>query len=495
MHDLTSTTIDDALDAFDKPIEIKSKSAAPAAPADPLAALAGAIDRQTTAISNISVKSAAQSAAPARQRTPAEVRSRIDTARALRELRATAERKARRPDALDDAKERRINAGLDQRRADDRDAEIRDLKSQVRELQKKAARPAGPQAAAVTPEAAKTAAFDLYRKGVQNYLRTGETTFAGRSLKSIQDAVVKLDTKAFSASVGPDGGFFVQPEMDNGPLEKLLLKYSPIRGLATVRTISSAEFVKHANKRGLATRWVGAEQATGEDATPTFAELRFPAMTILSEPRIPQEALEDPAIDLEALIAEEGMEAIAEAEGAAFTTGDGDKKPRGYLAYDTIADASWVWGKVGYLATGADGAFHSTTPGDVIKRTPLALKRALRQNAVWMMNRSTIGSVRTMKDSTGAYLWSEGDMSKGIPATLDGYVVEEDEQMPDIASGAHAIAFGDMKRAYLIVDRLGFQVFRNPYLAPPYVVFHMRKRVGGGIQNFEAIKTIKFASS
>ena len=111
----------------------------------------------------------------------------------------------------------------------------------------------------------------------------------------------------------------------------------------------------------------------------------------------------------------------------------------------------------------------------------------LRQG-MWQM-------VRALRDSQGRYLWSEGDVSKGVPNTLNGYVVHEDEQMPAIGSGAHAMAFGDWRRAYIIVDRVGFQVFRNPYINPPYVRYHMRKRVGGGIQRYDAFRTIKFAAS
>jgi HK97 family phage major capsid protein len=67
--------------------------------------------------------------------------------------------------------------------------------------------------------------------------------------------------------------------------------------------------------------------------------------------------------------------------------------------------------------------------------------------------------------------------------------------MPDIASNAYAIAFGDFKRGYLIVDRIGVRVLRDPYSAKPYVLFYTTKRVGGGVQNFEAIKLMKFAAS
>ena len=218
-------------------------------------------------------------------------------------------------------------------------------------------------------------------------------------------------------------------------------------------------------------------------------------MTILAEPEASQESLEDAAIDVEAMLAEDSQYDFAEAESVAYVSGDGNKKPRGFLSYTFVANASWSWGNVGYRATGTDGALNATAPGDALLQLPMDLQAAFRQQATWLGNRQTIGTVRTIKATDGHYLWSEGDVSKGVPNTLAGYVFNEDEQMPAIASGAHALAFGDWRRAYLIVDRLGFQVFRNPYINPPMIRFHMRKRVGGGVQRFDAFKTLKFSAS
>ena len=67
--------------------------------------------------------------------------------------------------------------------------------------------------------------------------------------------------------------------------------------------------------------------------------------------------------------------------------------------------------------------------------------------------------------------------------------------MPDVASGAVAIAFGDFARGYLIVDRAGVSVLRDPYSSKPYVLFYTLKRVGGGVQNYDAIKLLKFSAS
>jgi HK97 family phage major capsid protein len=110
------------------------------------------------------------------------------------------------------------------------------------------------------------------------------------------------------------------------------------------------------------------------------------------------------------------------------------------------------------------------------------------------MNRKTESAVRKFKDTTGNYIWQPGLSAEQAP-TLFGYPVTEAEDMPDIASNSLSIAFGDFARGYLVVDRIGIRVLRDPYSAKPYVLFYTTKRVGGGVQNFEAIKLMKFAAS
>lgn len=463
--------------------------------ADPLARIASAMERGNDLIER---KATAPRPAPALPavRAPAEVRARLQKASALAELRTTAEADARRPDALNGEKQRRINADLDARDAADR-TELAELRRKNADLERRLARPPAQTAGRSGPIDQKAAAFGLYRGAITQYLRTGQEVFQGKSLRELQDLCIKLDAKAFNASVNAEGGYFVQPEQDTGPVERLLADLSPMRSLATVRSISSASFKKRINLRGSTARWVGETTATTTDTTPSYGELEFPAMTLLAEPEVTTEALEDASIDIEMMLAEDGQYDFAEKESAAYISGDGDKKPVGLLSasHTYIASASWAWGKVGYLATGSDGAFAGTGPGDVIVKLPHELKAEFRQQGSWLVGRSTVGAVRALRDSQGRYLWSEGDVSKGVPNTLNGYVVHEDEQMPAIGSGAHAMAFGDWRRAYIIVDRVGFQVFRNPYINPPYVRYHMRKRVGGGIQRYDAFRTIKFAAS
>ncbi len=109
------------------------------------------------------------------------------------------------------------------------------------------------------------------------------------------------------------------------------------------------------------------------------------------------------------------------------------------------------------------------------------------------MNRATVSAVRKFKDADGQYIWQPAQ-SAGQSASLMGYPVTEAEDMPDIGANSFSIAFGDFERGYLVVDRQGVQVLRDPYSAKPYVLFYTTRRVGGGVQDFDAIKLLKFAA-
>ena len=102
--------------------------------------------------------------------------------------------------------------------------------------------------------------------------------------------------------------------------------------------------------------------------------------------------------------------------------------------------------------------------------------------------------MRKFKDADGNYLWRP-PASAGQPASLMGFPIAEAEGMPDVGANALAVAFGDFKRGYLIVDRQGVSVLRDPFSSKPYVLFYTTKRVGGGIADYDAIKLLKFAVS
>ncbi len=204
--------------------------------------------------------------------------------------------------------------------------------------------------------------------------------------------------------------------------------------------------------------------------------------------------LDDSAVNIDEWLAGEVEAVFAEQEGTAFVTGDGDKKPTGFLSYTTVAEASWAWTKLGYIVTGVDGDWPAANESDKLVDLVYALKAGYRQNGTWVMNRSTQAAIRKLKDDSNNYIWQPAAVP-GASASLMNFPIAESEDMPDIGSDEFAVAFGDFRRGYLIVDRVGVRVLRDPYSAKPYVLFYTTKRVGGGVQDFDAIKLLKFGTA
>lgn len=378
----------------------------------------------------------------------------------------------RRADVLTEEKLARMDRALDEQR------------ERLDRMVLRAERPALGQPATASRSAGEIqhkAAFDLY-------VRTGESV----GLKS-------LETKALSAGSGPDGGYLVPPPAERELLRRMAT-ISPIRAIASVREISSSSFKKAFSTTGPAAGWVAETAARTQTNSPVLAELNFPAMELYAMPSATQTLLDDGVIDVESWIADEIDTVFAEQEGAAFVNGDGVNKPTGFMTPAKVAQASWAWGKIGYVATGVAGglpAMNTTTgvgPSDALIDLIYALKRGYRQNAVFVMNRKTQSVVRKLKSTTGEYIW-QPPLSVGQNATLMGFPLVEAEDMPDIAADATPIAFGDFRRGYLVVDRVGVRVLRDPYSAKPYVLFYTTKRVGGGVQDFDAIKLLKFGTA
>jgi HK97 family phage major capsid protein len=315
-------------------------------------------------------------------------------------------------------------------------------------------------------------------------MRHGEAT----GLKSLEGKAL-----AVSTNVGADGGFLV-PEETEREIGRRLAVVSPLRAIAGHREVSGNVYRKPFLVTGAASGWVAETAERTETASPTLAEIAFPTMELYAMPAATASLLDDAVVDLDQWISSEVEAAFAEQEGTALVTGNGTNKPKGFLDYTKVAEASWVWGQIGYIATGVSGALPASNASDVLIDTVYALKAGYRQNATWVMNRKTQASIRKLKDADGNYLW-QPPAAPGNRAMLMGFPLVEAEDMPDAAADATPIAFGDFSRGYLVVDRTGVRVLRDPYTAKPYVLFYTTKRVGGGVQDFDAIKLLKYGVS
>jgi HK97 family phage major capsid protein len=326
-----------------------------------------------------------------------------------------------------------------------------------------------------------------HQKAFDAYMRKGDAA----GVEAIVAASPEL--KALSVGSNPDGGYLAPVELDR-EIMRIAEIVSAMRSVAQVITIGGQAYKKLINRGGAASGWVGETETRAETATPTLSQMDFPAMEVYTRPYATQQALDDSFINVEQWLAEEVSIEFAAQEGAAFVSGNGTNRPRGINSYNVVANASYAWGSVGFVASGAPGAFSTANAADRLIDLMAALRQGYRPGARWMMNRLVDAEIRKLKDGNGQYLWAPG-IAAGAPVSLLGYPVTIDDNMPDIAANSLSILFGDFRRAYLIVDRMGIRTLRDPFSNKPFVEFYTTKRVGGGIQNFEAVKAMRFSAS
>ncbi|KRS12046.1 capsid protein [Roseovarius atlanticus] len=320
-----------------------------------------------------------------------------------------------------------------------------------------------------------------HQKAFDAYLRSGDDD----ALRGLE-----LEGKAMNSAVAADGGYLVDPQTAD-TIKSVLSSTASIRAIANVVQVEASSFDVLVDHTDIGHGWATETADATETSTPAIDRITIPLHELSALPKASQRLLDDSAFDIEMWLAARIADKFARAEAAAFVNGDGVDKPTGFLTYDIVANDSWSWGDLGYVATGADGDFDGA---DAIVDLVYALGAQYRANGTFVMNSKTAGAVRKLKDADGRFLWSDG-LAAGEPARLMGYRVMIAEDMPDIASDATAIAFGDFSAGYTVAERPDLRVLRDPFSAKPHVLFYATKRVGGDISDFAAIKLLKFGLS
>jgi len=311
--------------------------------------------------------------------------------------------------------------------------------------------------------------------------------------KGRDDGLAELQAKAMNTGSDPDGGYLVLPEMDR-TIDRFLGTVSVMNRLANNVTISTSQYQKMVKTAGMSMRRIAEGSAGGETTEPTYSKLLIDVHTAEVEPWVNNETLDDAFIDLAGDLASEAAIAFAEGLGAEYITGNGVGKGRGIAAYDMVANASYAWGKVGYIATGKSAAFASVAPADKVIALQHALKPGYRPGAVWLANDATVGVMRQMKDGSGSYYLWQPDPAGAFGGRFLGAPVEVDDNVADIGAGALALAYGNFRRAYTIVNRQGTTLIRDNLTSKGVTKFNFRRRSGSGITDFAAVKFLKFAT-
>lgn len=355
-------------------------------------------------------------------------------------------------------------------------ARIDELTDQLKETQAQALR--------TTANAPIAKDSDPAREVLVKYLRRGE-----QRLTTNERDILEQHQKALSVDSDPDGGYLVTPQQSARIIE-VVYETSPMRQVATVETISTDALEGLFDGDEAAAAWVAERGSRAETNTPQLGQWRIPTHELYANPRATQKLLDDSAVDIEAWISRKVADKFARTENLAFVNGNGVGQPRGFTTY---ADGT-TRGTIERIPS-LDAA---TIAAEGIYNIIYALKAAYRPGSVWVMNRATVGVIRTIRDEsggagTGQFMWAPG--FGGQPATLAGYPIVEFEDMADIAGGAVVAGFGNFRQGYTIVDRLGIRILRDPYSAKPHVEFYTTKRVGGDVLNFEAFKLMDIAAS
>ncbi len=323
-----------------------------------------------------------------------------------------------------------------------------------------------------------------HKKALAAYLRSGDDD----GLRGLT-----LEGKAMSTAVSADGGFLVNPQMAE-TIQSMLSSTASLRALANVVQVDATTYDVIVDNTDVGSGWQTELSAVAETASPNINRISIKLNDLSAMPKASQRLLDDAAFDVESWLSQKIANRFIRAEAAAFINGTGVDQPKGILLPAKVANASWSWGNLGYVPTGAASDFAGTNPLDCLVTLVYALAADYRANATFVMNSKTAGAVRKFKDTVGRFLWTDS-VTAGQPATLMGYRVLVSEDMPDVAANAYPIAFGDFAAGYTIAERPDLRILRDPFSAKPNVLFYASKRVGGDITDFAAIKLLKVALS
>jgi HK97 family phage major capsid protein len=335
------------------------------------------------------------------------------------------------------------------------------------------------------PNLSASTELDLsHKKALGAYLRTGDDD----GLRGLT-----LEGKSMSTAVSADGGYLINPQMAAN-IESMLSSTASLRSISNVVQIDASSYDVIIDNTDVGSGWQSEISAMSETSTPNINRISIKLNDLSAMPKASQRLLDDAAFDVEGWLSHKIATRFIRAEASAFINGTGIDQPKGIMLPNKVANASWTWGNLGYIPTGAASDFASTNPIDCIVSLVYALAADYRANATFVMNSKTAGAVRKIKDTEGRFMWSDG-LAAQAPATLMGYKVLVSEDMPDIAANAYPIAFGDFNSGYTIAERPDLRILRDPFSAKPNVLFYASKRVGGDITDFAAIKLLKVAVS
>lgn len=366
-------------------------------------------------------------------------------------------------------------------------ASITTVHEQLAAIETKQNRPALTSGDEAVMELKAHAQFDRELKGLS---RNGQISVEGfKAYSGLFPTYLRHDTnrmdqsevKALSLGSDPDGGYFLTPPEVSNRITKRIFETTPMRDLATVQPIGTHEFkIPQDPNTAASGGWTGELSSRVNTATAQIAMKTITAYEQYAQPVVSQQLLEDSFVDIEAWYADKAADIISRTENTAFVSGSGAGQPKGFASYASGTN----WGQIQQVGTGTSGAFTYTGLLNLIT----SLKEQFQANASFLVKRGSVASIMLIQDGNGRYIFQPIVGGNFNNTSLLGYNLKYGNDIAAVAAGSLSAAFGDFKQGYVIVDRVGISVLRDALTSKPNILFYTRKRTGGDVDNFDAIK-------
>lgn len=326
-------------------------------------------------------------------------------------------------------------------------------------------------------------AEDPQAKAAQEYLAAFDRVMR-RQVGDRDPADMEIINKRKAALVKGDdasAGYLLAPPEMQREIIKNIIEMTPMRSLATVRSIGVGSWkAPRKTGNGSASR-IGETQKRTNTGDPAYGMLEIHAPEMFARLEVSQQMLEDSDYDLAAELREDATDQFSVREGQEYVSG---------LGGSSQAEGILVNAAIGQIVSGNASAITADGMLNIFH----GLKTAYARNGVWTMNRATLGEIRKLKDTTNQYLWAPG-IAGNVPNTIAGASYVEMSDMPNIAANSFPVAFADWKKLYVIIDRVGIS-FQPDYMTGAddgLVIFRARKRTGGGVRQAEAGLKLKIS--
>ena len=315
---------------------------------------------------------------------------------------------------------------------------------------------------------------EMSKRCLKSYLLKG---FAG-----MNNEEKEFITRAQSTTTNSEGGYTVDTMLSNAIIQSML-STGGMRECSSVITTAQGGALSFPTNNDTANvgRWL-AEKSAATNTDTVFGTTALNSWSASSD-YIPVSAqlIQDSAYDIEAYIVEILGMRLGRLTNTGYTSGDGSSKPTGVITNSLIGKAA--------------AAVTATTFSELLD-LKYSVDRAYRNGARFMFNDNTALSLKKIAlASANQSLWQEGVIG-GSPATIDGDAFTINNDMPDMAAGAHAICYGDMTK-YQIRDTAGINIRRSEHVAflNNEITFLGELRTDGKLLDTAAVKHMRMSNT